>query len=98
LERAVGGEERYHGIYRSATESIVAEVDFNEGSFIFESIADRREGLWDFTDQTTSKDISKIGNLELQNQKEIGNDDRLLVRMASRTFRIVVFSRKSATA
>ena len=44
----------------SSTKSIVTQVELNEGGFVFESIADRGKREWNFRDQTTSEDISKI--------------------------------------
>lgn len=47
----------------SSTESIVTQVELDEGGFVFESIADRGKREWNFRDQTTSEDISKICDL-----------------------------------
>lgn len=58
-------EEGDHGVYGTAAKGVVAEVDLDEGGFVFEGVADGGEGRWDFGYEATGEDVCKVGHLEV---------------------------------
>ena len=66
MEGSVLRKEGDDWVDGTASESIVAQVNFDKGVSGDESVANVLQSLWDLTDQTTGEDISKIGNLIIE--------------------------------
>ena len=57
------GEERDHGLDGAAAECIVAEVDLDEGGLVLERVADGRERLRNFGNESAGEDVCEIRDL-----------------------------------
>lgn len=99
LEGAVMCEERNNRVYGATTESVVGEVEFDEGGFGFESIADCGEGLWNFGDEATSEDVCKVCDLVIKIVIVLVTKEIIQKQNThQRTLRTSVFSRNFARA
>lgn len=64
LEGSIVGEEGHHGIDRATTESIITEIDLDQGGLVNERVANRGQRERDFGDQASSEYVCKVCDLK----------------------------------
>lgn len=63
-EAVVVLEEVDHGLGRSATESIVGQIDLYKAGVVGESIAEGTESVRNLCDESAGEDVGKVGDFE----------------------------------